>query len=42
MARVAGWCAHFIEQHENNRLIRPRSRYIGPDIRQVQQLNERG
>ena len=30
MARVSGWCAHIIEQHENNRLIRPRSRYTGP------------
>jgi len=29
-ARVAGWCAHVIEQHEHNRLIRPRSLYIGP------------
>jgi citrate synthase len=35
MARVAGWSAHFIEQHEHNRLIRPRSRYIGPDPRPV-------
>jgi citrate synthase len=41
MARVAGWCAHFIEQHENNRLIRPRSRYIGPDVRHVLTLTER-
>ena len=24
MARVTGWSAHFIEQHEHNRLIRPR------------------
>jgi 2-methylcitrate synthase/citrate synthase II len=30
MSRVSGWCAHIIEQHENNRLIRPRSRYVGP------------
>ncbi len=29
-SRVSGWCAHIIEQHERNRLIRPRSRYIGP------------
>ncbi len=33
MARVSGWCAHIIEQHEHNRLIRPRSRYVGPDPR---------
>ncbi len=28
-SRMAGWCAHFIEQHENNRLIRPEELYIG-------------
>lgn len=28
-ARTAGWCAHVIEQQEHNRLIRPRSLYIG-------------
>ncbi len=41
MARVTGWSAHFIEQHENNRLIRPRSRYIGPDVRKVLPLARR-
>lgn len=30
VARVAGWCAHTIEQHDHNRLIRPRSLYVGP------------
>src|SRR4051812_6895236 len=30
VSRVAGWCAHVIEQHDNNRLIRPRSLYVGP------------
>jgi citrate synthase len=33
LSRVAGWCAHVMEQLENNRLIRPRSRYIGPGPR---------
>jgi 2-methylcitrate synthase/citrate synthase II len=32
-SRVAGWCAHVTEQHDNNRLIRPRSRYVGPKLR---------
>jgi 2-methylcitrate synthase/citrate synthase II len=32
-SRVAGWCAHVIEQHDNNRLIRPRSLYTGPQLR---------
>jgi citrate synthase len=42
MARVTGWSAHFIEQHEHNRLIRPRSRYTGPDVRKVLPLAQRG
>src|SRR6476660_2208977 len=29
-SRVAGWCAHVVEQHDNNRLIRPLSLYTGP------------
>ncbi len=28
--RVAGWCAHVIEQHSLDRLIRPQSEYVGP------------
>ena len=32
-SRVAGWCAHVTEQHDNNRLIRPRSLYVGPALR---------
>ena len=31
VARTAGWCAHVLEQAEPGRLIRPDSRYIGPD-----------
>ena len=34
-SRVAGWCAHVIEQHGNNRLIRPRSLYTGPQRREL-------
>ncbi|RMH26368.1 MAG: 2-methylcitrate synthase, partial [Planctomycetota bacterium] len=29
-ARITGWCAHVMEQHADNRLIRPLSRYTGP------------
>ncbi|MBY7144277.1 citrate synthase [Virgibacillus sp. NKC19-3] len=28
-SRTAGLCAHIMEQHENNRLFRPRVKYIG-------------
>lgn len=30
MARLAGWIAHAGEQLENQMLIRPRARYVGP------------
>jgi 2-methylcitrate synthase/citrate synthase II len=29
-SRMAGWCAHVIEQQDHNRLIRPRALYTGP------------
>src|SRR3954462_15722479 len=32
-SRVAGWGAHVTEQHDHNRLIRPRSLYVGPEER---------
>jgi citrate synthase len=41
-SRVIGWSAHVIEQSENNRLIRPRSHYIGPKRRKFLPLAERG
>jgi citrate synthase len=30
VSRIAGWTAHMLEQQENNRLIRPRALYAGP------------
>jgi citrate synthase len=30
MSRVAGWCAHVLEQYSKNRIYRPRGEYIGP------------
>ncbi len=30
VSRIAGWCAHVLEQHGDNRLIRPRADYTGP------------
>jgi citrate synthase len=41
MSRIAGWTAHVLEQHGNNRLIRPRSDYTGAiDLKYVP-LSER-
>jgi citrate synthase len=33
VGRVAGWCAHAMEQYADNRLIRPRADYVGPAAR---------
>lgn len=41
-ARVTGWSAHVIEQHENNRLIRPTAEYVGPAERSFVPLDQRG
>lgn len=30
VSRVSGWLAHILEQYDNNRLIRPRADYVGP------------
>ena len=30
-SRISGWAAHVIEQLDDNRLIRPRAEYLGPD-----------
>jgi citrate synthase len=35
VSRVAGWTAHCLEQYANNRLIRPRTDYIGPQYPQT-------
>jgi 2-methylcitrate synthase/citrate synthase II len=34
-SRVTGWCAHYLEQSQNNRIYRPLSIYVGPAERPV-------
>src|SRR6187397_1631298 len=42
VSRISGWTAHVLEQYSNNRLIRPRTDYIGPKYpQQVQPLDQR-
>jgi len=41
-SRVAGWCAHVVEQHDHNRLIRPTSLYTGPAIRPYTGVSKNG
>ena len=35
VSRISGWTAHCLEQYANNRLIRPRTDYIGPPYPQT-------
>ena len=41
MSRVGGWIAHVVEYQEDNRLIRPRARYTGPDDTSFVPVDER-
>ncbi|RXK50461.1 citrate synthase [Halorientalis pallida] len=41
MSRVGGWIAHILEQYEDNRLIRPRGRYIGSTDEEFVPVEER-
>ncbi|MEP7354594.1 MAG: citrate synthase [Acidobacteriota bacterium] len=34
VSRMSGWTAHIMEQYANNRLIRPRAEYLGPEVGQ--------
>ncbi|MFQ5897283.1 MAG: citrate/2-methylcitrate synthase [Candidatus Methylomirabilia bacterium] len=40
--RIAGWTAHILEQHADNRLIRPRGAYTGPGRRPFVSVDKRG
>lgn len=40
-SRVSGWCAHVLEQYQNNRIYRPRGNYVGPQDRRYAPIEER-
>ncbi len=40
-SRVTGWIAHVMEQYNDNRLIRPRSEYVGHEDRKYIPIDER-
>jgi citrate synthase len=41
MSRMAGWTAHIMEQHGDNRLIRPEASYVGPKRQVWMPIQER-
>jgi 2-methylcitrate synthase/citrate synthase II len=41
MSRITGWCAHIVEQLDNNRIIRPHNEYNGPHGLSVTPLDGR-
>jgi citrate synthase len=41
-SRITGWTAHVLEQLADNRLIRPKSQYVGHSRREVPPLAARG
>ncbi len=41
MSRVSDWVAHVLEYQADNRLIRPRARYVGPDDQEFVRIDER-
>ena len=41
VSRMVGWTANIIEQHRDNRLIRPDSEYVGPPPREYTPLERR-
>ncbi|MGL4523775.1 MAG: citrate synthase [Bacilli bacterium] len=41
VSRVSGWVAHILEQYDNNRIIRPRAEYVGPNVQKYVPVSER-
>jgi citrate synthase len=41
VSRISGWTGHILEQYGNNKLIRPRAEYIGPEHARYVPIDER-
>jgi len=41
MSRVGGWLGHVLEYQDENRLIRPRARYTGPESEEFVPVDRR-
>jgi len=41
MSRTGGWVGHVLEYQKDNRLIRPRARYVGEEERPLPPIDER-
>lgn len=41
VSRTAGWIAHIFEQYRDNRIMRPRAKYIGEKDRKYVPIEER-
>ncbi|MEF8756685.1 MAG: citrate/2-methylcitrate synthase [Halobacteriales archaeon] len=41
MSRVGGWIGHIVEQYKDNRIIRPRVKYVGHDERGWTEMDDR-
>lgn len=42
VSRIAGWCAHVVEQWQDNKIIRPSCNYVGPAERTYVPITNRG
>ena len=41
VSRTSGWIAHILEQYRDNRIMRPRAKYIGEQNRKYVSIEER-